>query len=234
MLACPTWFPLATRPHPLRPVLSQRGVNADLVAEEARRPAADHGIGRSVAARTNCPAWTRGPRPPLSRTDGMSASPAPEAADARPTWPNRPGSATRHAPAGPSPTSPPSRGTSRSTTCNGNRVASRRSPPLARPDVRAGPDSPQQGTERGRICVTHLRRDLLDALRRRTQKMDSALGSQTLHERKRAHAERSLGPSLEGTPTGADRRRKLPDIQRLAQAGTGLLLEGKHQPIAVT
>src|SRR5712692_5243317 len=100
-----------------------------------------------------------------------------------------------------------------------------------RPDVRAGPDSAQQGAERGGISVAHLRRDLLDALRRRAQQMDGALGPQTLHERERAHAERSLGPSLEGAPAGTDRRRQLPDIQRLAQAGAGLLFEGKYQPI---
>ncbi len=64
--------------------------------------------------------------------------------------------------------------------------------------------------------------------------MDGALGSQTLHEHEWAHAERSLGPPLEGAPAGTDLRRQLPDIERLAQAGAGLLLEGKYQPIAVT
>jgi hypothetical protein len=93
--------------------------------------------------------------------------------------------------------------------------------------VRAGADSPQLGTERGRIGVAHLRRDLLDALRRGAQQVDGALGPQTLHERERAHAERRLGPSLEGAPAGPDRRGKLADVQRLAEAGAGLLLEGK-------
>ena len=40
------------------------------------------------------------------------------------------------------------------------------------PGVRAGLDSPQQGTEGGRVGVAHLRRDLLDALRRGAQQMD--------------------------------------------------------------
>jgi hypothetical protein len=102
----------------------------------------------------------------------------------------------------------------------------------AGPDVRVGSESPQQGAERGRISVAHLRRDLLDALARRAQQVDGALGPQTLHERERAYPERSLGPSLEGAPAGTDRRRKFPDIERLAQAGAGLLLEGKYQPIA--
>ena len=57
--------------------------------------------------------------------------------------------------------------------------------------------------------------------------MDGALGPETLHEGQRAHAERGLGPSLEGATAGTDRRRKLLDIERLAQAGAGLLLEGK-------
>src|SRR5260370_34252465 len=103
----------------------------------------------------------------------------------------------------------------------------------ARPDLRARPESPQQGTERGRIGVAHLRRDLPDALRRRAQQMDGALGPQALHERERAHAERSLGPPLEGAPADPDRRRELPDIQRLAQAGAGLLLERNDQPVVV-
>jgi hypothetical protein len=99
--------------------------------------------------------------------------------------------------------------------------------------LRARPDSPQQGTERGRIGVAHLRRDLLDALRRGAQQMDGALGPQTLHERQRAHAERRLGPSLEGAPADPDRRRELPDIWRLAQAGAGLLLESEDQRVVV-
>lgn len=45
--------------------------------------------------------------------------------------------------------------------------------------------------------------------------MDGALGPQAPHEREWAHAERSLSPPLEGAPAGTDRRRKLPDIQRL-------------------
>src|SRR5216683_3667610 len=53
------------------------------------------------------------------RRCGTSASPAPGAAVARPTWPSRRGSATGHARAVPSPTSPRSHGTSRSTTRTG-------------------------------------------------------------------------------------------------------------------
>ena len=88
-------------------------------------------------------------------------------------------------------------------------------------------DSPQQGTKRGCIGVAHLRRNLLDALHRGAQQVDGALGPQALHERQRAHSERSLGPSLEGASASTDRRRKLPNVQRLAQAGAGLLLKGK-------
>ena len=63
--------------------------------------------------------------------------------------------------------------------------------------------------------------------------MDCALGPEALHQLEWAHAERNLGPSLEGAPAGTDRRRKLPDIERLAQPGAGLLLKGKDQPIVV-
>lgn len=58
--------------------------------------------------------------------------------------------------------------------------------------------------------------------------MDGALGPQTLEERERAHAERGLGPPLEGAPAGADRRRELPDIQRPAEAiGQPLAIQQK-------
>ena len=101
------------------------------------------------------------------------------------------------------------------------------------PGLRACPDSPQQGTEGGRVGVAHLRGDLLDALRRGAQQMGGALGAQALHEREWADAECGLGPSLEGSRAGTDRRRELADIERLAEAGAGLLLEGKNQRVAV-
>jgi len=39
--------------------------------------------------------------------------------------------------------------------------------------------------------------------------------------------------AVRGCAAGADRRRELPDIQRLAQAGAGLLLERKDQRVVV-
>jgi hypothetical protein len=99
--------------------------------------------------------------------------------------------------------------------------------------LRAHLELPQQGTEGGRVGVAHLRRDLLDALRCGAQQVGGALGPQTLHDRERAHANRGLGASLEGATGSADRGREIPDVQRLAQVGAGLLLEVKDQRIVV-